>query len=85
MPVDAGIFKRDKVERTSRRNIGSRVAGMVALVWAPDAFQLAAWMRNAVAWSLTVLGWMVPLAAAVVLMVRKKYDKRYKRKEDGVS
>ena len=65
--------------------LAAGVAGMVALVWAPDASQLAAWMRNAVAWSLTVLGWMVPLAAAVVLMVRKKYDKRYKRKEDGVS
>lgn len=54
------------------------VAAGVALVWAPDAFQLAAWMRNGVAWSLTIFGWAVPLAASTIVLV-----KRYKAGRDG--
>lgn len=51
--------------------ITAAVGGAAALLWAPNAFQLAAWMRNWIAWSLTVLGWMVPLVTALLLTVKK--------------
>lgn len=51
--------------------VTAAIGAAVALVWAPDAFQLAAWMRNGVAWGLTILGWITPILTALVLRVKK--------------
>lgn len=58
--------------------VTAAIGAAVALVWAPDAFQLAAWMRNGVAWGLTILGWMTPIFTAFILGIRKVKKKSKK-------